>query len=299
MSNEIRHIIPISGKDSLATALVQKARQPELNYEYVFNPTGLELPVVFEWIDKVENYLGAKIVKVSQPLLPIIEEKYNYFLPSQNARYCTRESKIEPFVEWVGKEQCFVYYGIRADEKREGFNNKAFKNITPVYPLQLLGINLKMVYEIVNNAGLKPPTFFWESVYLEVKRRLGYDPKPILPEWLFDMLFSWRSRTNCDRCFNQRYYEWVGLLEFEPKRFWHAESFEHKGSEETFTWNSNQTSLKMIYEKREKIKEKRIRHIVSVIQKAQQKTILEFLEPDNEIFFDVLSIRSCGLFCGK
>lgn len=53
----MRHIIPISGKYSLAAALVQLQIDPSLDYEYVFNPTGAELPCVFEWIKKVETYL--------------------------------------------------------------------------------------------------------------------------------------------------------------------------------------------------------------------------------------------------
>lgn len=57
----MRHIIPISGKDSLATAIVQITRDPSLEYEFVFNPTGLELPPVFEWIDNVEKYYGEKL----------------------------------------------------------------------------------------------------------------------------------------------------------------------------------------------------------------------------------------------
>jgi hypothetical protein len=55
---KIRHIIPISGKDSLATALTQIAKEPNIGYEFMFNPTGEELPEVFVWIEKVEKYLG-------------------------------------------------------------------------------------------------------------------------------------------------------------------------------------------------------------------------------------------------
>ena len=57
----MRHIIPISGKDSLATALLQLQINPQLNYEYVFNPTGAELPDVFDWINRVEKYLAKPI----------------------------------------------------------------------------------------------------------------------------------------------------------------------------------------------------------------------------------------------
>src|SRR6478672_8471604 len=107
----MRHIIPISGKDSLATAIVQIKRQPELDYEFVFNPTGAELPIVFEWLSKVEGYLGKEIVRIGRDLYEIIEDN-NFFLPSRLARYCTRQSKIEPFEKWIGKDDCIVYYGI-------------------------------------------------------------------------------------------------------------------------------------------------------------------------------------------
>lgn len=124
----MRHIIPISGKDSLATALIQRQREPLLNYEYVFNPTGMELPEVEEWINSVERYLGAPIARVGADLYEIIEG-YNFFLPSRMARYCTRESKIEPFEKWIGKTDAIVYYGIRADENRGG------GTITPSSPI--------------------------------------------------------------------------------------------------------------------------------------------------------------------
>lgn len=87
----MRYIIPISGKDSLSTAIVQTALQPELDYEFVFNPTGAELPEVYLWIDKVEQYLNKPIVRVGADLDAIIQG-YNYFLPSGQARYCTRQA---------------------------------------------------------------------------------------------------------------------------------------------------------------------------------------------------------------
>lgn len=292
----MRHIIPISGKDSLATALVQTARQPEFEYEYVFNPTGLELPSVIEWIDKVEAHIGKPIHRVGADLKELIEAN-NYFLPSQKSRYCTRQAKIEPFVKWIGKEPCFAYYGIRADENRAGFNNSTSKNIEPKYPLIEMNINLQGVYIIVNNAGLKPPTFFWNSVHEEVVNKLGHDPKDYLEEWMYDMLFSWRSRANCDRCFNQRYYEWVGLSEYHPDLFWDAEEMEHLGGDGTFTWSSNQKSLQQIYDERDRIKENRINQIIKAIRKWNQLGLFDD-EGQKEIF-DVLQIKSCGLFCGK
>lgn len=292
----MRYIIPISGKDSLATALVQTVKEPNFNYEYVFNPTGAELPEVFEWLIKVEKYLGKKIIRVGRDLDEIIKS-YNYFLPNGNARYCTRQSKIEPFVEWIKGEDAMVYYGIRADEKREGFNNKTSKNITPSYPLQEIGAGIKEVYLIINSKGLKPPTFFWQNVYDEVCRIIDRDVREMLPEYLFDILFSWRSRANCYFCFNQRLYELVGLLEHHPELFDKAESYEHKGGDKPYYWKKDYPMLK-IREEAGKIKKKRIRWIVQVIRKMQQGDMFS-IEEEEKGFLDVLQVTSCGLFCGK
>lgn len=293
----MRHIIPISGKDSLATALVQKELNPKLNYEYIFNTTGFELPEVLAWIDKVEIFLGQDIIKIGANLKEIISIKYNFYLPSQNSRYCTKEAKITPFLEWLGKQDAIVYYGIRADENRIGFNNKHNQNIKPKYPLVEFGFGINQVYQIINHANLKPPIFFWEEMYFLVKNKIGFDPKLILNEYQFDMIFSWRSRANCYLCFNQRYYEWVGLLEHYPELFWESEEYEHKGSNGIFTWNSNQKSLKQIFDERVNIKNKRALEITKMILKAQQLKIFELTNEDD--FFDILSIKSCGLFCGK
>ena len=101
-----RHIIPISGKDSLATAIVQMAMEPNLHYEFVFNQTGSELPETFPWLSKVEETLGIHIHRIGADLEGIIAS-YNYFLPSATARYCTRQSKIEPFEDWIGTSPAF------------------------------------------------------------------------------------------------------------------------------------------------------------------------------------------------
>lgn len=290
----MRHIIPISGKDSLATAIVQVAREPELNYEFVFNPTGAELPEVFAWLEKVEEYFGKKIIRVGKNLEAIIEG-YNYFLPSGRARYCTKESKILPFIEWIGGELSTVYYGIRADEDRDGFNNTLSPNILPKYPLQEIGAGIKEVYLIINSKGLKPPTFFWQRVYDEVCQKIGFDVRTIIPEWLFDMLFAWRSRANCYFCFNQRLYELVGLLEFHPDLFARAEDYEYMGGEKAYYWNHRYPMMK-IRQLADSIRSKRVLKICKIIEPKLQ---LEAFDDDDKDFVDFLAVKSCGMFCGK
>nr|WP_322625670.1 hypothetical protein [uncultured Flavobacterium sp.] len=285
-----RHIIPISGKDSLATALVQIAIAPDLPYEFMFNPTGAELPEVFEWLNTVENYLGKKIIRVGKDLERIIVEERNGFLPSWKDRFCTQQSKMIPMESFIGSFPAYVYYGIRADEDRPGYNGKP--NIYPVYPLKTAGINLQMVYQIINNVGLKPPTFFWEEIYNRVCEHFGYDLKQKLPEWVIDILFCWRTRANCYFCFNQRLYEWIGLLEHYPELFWHAEAMEHNGSE--FYWNGKNSSLKSIAERKEQIKDNLVKSIIKTIEKGRLQT-----STDDEGFIDILSVTSCGLLCAK
>lgn len=294
----MRHIIPISGKDSLATAILQKELEPDLDYEYVFNPTGSELPEVFEWIKNVQTYLGKQIVHVGLNLEAIIE-MYNYFLPTQKQRYCTRKSKIEPFVNWINGDDCIVYYGIRADENRQGFDNSTTPNIIPKTPLKDKGVDLKGVLLIINSKGLKPPTFFWESVYNEVCRILDFDVKTVLAEYEFDILFAGRSRANCFICFNQRLYELVWMLEIYPTLFDKMEWYESQGGEKEYTWKRDYP-MRKIRESAKQIKRKRIYAISKYIAKKVQLNL--FVEPadeEDEEYFDILSVKSCGLFCGK
>lgn len=297
----MRHIIPISGKDSLATALVQLKLQPDLNYEYVFNPTGAELPCVFEWLDKVETYLGKPIVRVGRDLLELIEDN-NFFLPSRLARYCTRQCKIEPFEHWIGVDDCIVYYGIRADENRGGYENARYPNIVPKYPLKEQSLGINEVYQIINEAGLKPPTFFWQDIYDKVCNRIGGEEvlNGILTEWQIDFLFCWRTRANCYFCFNQRKYEWVGLLEHEPSLFWNSEKLENSESE--YYWNGKDYPLTKIVENAEIIKAKHIKKLIKLIRQIRsskwtQQSLFNF--ETEEGFTDFFKTTSCGLFCGK
>ena len=69
-----RHICLISGKDSLAATVVQKRLDPDLPYEYVFNPTGWDLPDTVLWLTKVERYLGQKILRIGGDLNSICKE---------------------------------------------------------------------------------------------------------------------------------------------------------------------------------------------------------------------------------
>ena len=73
------------GKDSAALAIYIKDRYPELHdkIEYFFTDTGAELKEVYDFLDKLEAYLGKEIARLSSDMTLITVGVYNGFLPSK------------------------------------------------------------------------------------------------------------------------------------------------------------------------------------------------------------------------
>lgn len=294
-----RHIIPISGKDSLATAIAQTEMEPELQYEYIYNDTKMELPETYEWLDKVEKTLGLTITRHGKNLEQIIYEQE--ILPSPRYRFCTKYAKIYPMHSFIGKDNAVLYIGIRSDEDRAGKEEK--KNIQVRYPLKELGINLEGVYSLVKSKGLMPPTFFWKRVYESVRAELGTQSFVIdeMPQYLFDRAFAWRSRPNCFMCFYQRRYEWAGLLEHHPELFDRAERIELEVGESdktrthAFYWISEELPLRRIRDRYEELVQTRITALCKMFRQRLQLDMWE------EGLIDGLDMAgtSCGLYCGK
>ncbi len=135
MTDKVRHILSLSGgKDSTALAIYMRDRVPEM--EYVFCDTGKELKETYDYLQKIEAYLGKKIVILNSDMdFDHWLEMYGGYLPSPQARWCTRMLKIVPFERYVGDDAIFSYIGIRADENREGYIS-AKTNIKPIYPFK-------------------------------------------------------------------------------------------------------------------------------------------------------------------
>ena len=110
-AKNLRHVLGLSGgKDSSALAIYMRDRVPEM--EYFFTDTGAELPETYEYLDRLEGFLGKPIARLSSErnfdhLLAL----KNNFLPSPNTRWCTRELKIEPFERWIGDDPALTYIG--------------------------------------------------------------------------------------------------------------------------------------------------------------------------------------------
>lgn len=214
MTNVARHILLLSGgKDSTALALYMRDRHPEIAIEYLFCDTHKELPETYDYLAKVEAYLGRPIIR----LLADVGERgfdhwlkmYGEYLPSASMRWCTRKLKIEPFEKYIGDSPVFLYVAIRADEHRQGFISTK-PNITPIYPFKDGGLNKQDVLQILEQSGIG------------------------LPEY-----YEWRSRSGCYFCFFQRRSEWVGLMENHPDKFEEAKAYEKP--EQGYTWAAGES----------------------------------------------------------
>lgn len=195
----MRHIILISGKDSLATALVQTARDPDLPYEFVHNDTGWDLPETLEWISRVEAHLGKPIIRCGDDLTQICIEE-NCLPLAGIRRFCTKLAKIKPLNDFMGRDAAIVYFGLRADEPaRAWWVVPPDHPQQPRYPLRELGLTLTDVWQICAGANLLPPEFHWAWMEKRVRVLLGSDQYLLddLPPWERQQLLAWRSRSNC------------------------------------------------------------------------------------------------------
>ena len=222
-----RHILNLSGgKDSTALAVFMRDKIPEM--EYVFCDTGCELPETYEYLDRIESFLGKKVIRLnSEKSFDYWLNVYSGFLPSPRSRWCTKVLKIQPFERYVGEDLVYSYIGIRADEDREGYISSK-ENIKPVYPFKDAGIDKKGVYALLNTGGLGLPKYY-----------------------------EWRSRSGCYFCFFQRSSEWVGLLEEHPDLFSRAKTYEKVDNDtgRGFTWVQGSTLIRIEKEK-DRIKER-------------------------------------------
>ena len=139
----LRHVLGISGgKDSAALAIYLRTHYPELDLEYYFMDTGKELDETYQFIADLEVFLGKKVARLEaakdSPLDPFDHflAMYGGYLPSAQARWCTRKLKLEPFEQmFVGDEPTISYVAIRGDEDREGYISHK-PNIQTVFPFR-------------------------------------------------------------------------------------------------------------------------------------------------------------------
>ena len=257
--NQEQHVLGLSGgRDSAALAVYMRQNYPEIETQYFFTDTGKELPEVYEFLVRLEGFLGKPIVRLNPDRdFDFWLKQYNNFLPSPQARWCTKNLKIRPFEDWVKNmldqgSTVYSYVAIRSDEEyREGYSSKN-DNLIVKLPLKEDGVDKAGVMEILESAGLGLPKYY-----------------------------EWRSRSGCTFCFFQRKIEWVNLIEKHPEAFQEAKNYEKKALENQspFTWSEGE-SLEQL-SKPERIEQIKVEY-QQRLERAKAKRKINPLRPDAE-----------------
>lgn len=221
MSTRERHILGLSGgRDSAALAVFMRQNHPELPIEYFFTDTGKELPEVYDFLDRLEGFLGRRILRLNPDRdFDFWLKEYGHFLPSPKTRWCTRQLKLRPLEHWLRKDLeagtvVNSYVAIRADEpSREGYQS-THPNMYVHLPFKEAGIDRAGVMDILRDADVGEPAYY-----------------------------SWRSRSGCTFCFFQQKIEWVRLSRQHPEAFEEAKTYEKSAQEHgsPFTWSQGES----------------------------------------------------------
>jgi len=119
-------IVSFSGGRSSGMMLVKMAEKKLLDNAVIqFADTGREHVETYNFVDKIENFIGVPIVRITafpgvkDPLRHLILKRK--FLPNQQMRICTLELKIIPMQRLMielGHKEYVNFLGFRADEQK-------------------------------------------------------------------------------------------------------------------------------------------------------------------------------------
>lgn len=216
-----RHILGISGgRDSAALAVYMRETRPELDIEYFFTDTGKELEEVYQFLDRLEGFLGKPIQRLNPDRgFEYWLREYNHFLPSPRTRWCTRQLKLRPLEQWLRPDLdagvvVHSYVAIRSDEPHRDGYQATHDNMRVHLPLREAGVDRKGVIEILESAGVGEPDYY-----------------------------RWRSRSGCTFCFFQQKIEWVRLSREHPEAFEEAKQYEKTAISHgsPFTWSQGES----------------------------------------------------------
>lgn len=260
MTSNERHVLGLSGgRDSAALAVYMRQNHPDLDIEYFFTDTGKELPEVYEYLGRLEGFLGRPIQRLNADRdFDFWLKQYNNFLPSPQTRWCTRQLKIKPFEEWVKRDLMngmvvHSYVAIRADEaSRNGMISKQ-KNLHVHLPFVDDGLDKPAVIDLLDASGLGLPAYY-----------------------------RWRSRSGCTFCFYQQKIEWVRLKEEHPEAYEEARSYEKVALENDspFTWSQGESLDDL--EKPDRVAQIKADHERRLLR-LKKKAVVNPLNPNSEI----------------
>lgn len=224
------HVLGLSGgKDSAALAVFMRQHYPDLNIRYFFTDTGKELPEVYDFLGRLEGFLGKPIEYLNPHRdFDFWLRQYNHFLPSAQTRWCTRKLKLEPFKHWIrpwleAGDTVNSYVAIRADEDHRDGMVAQHDNLIVKFPFRDHGVDRLGVLEILEASGLGLPTYY-----------------------------DWRSRSGCTFCFFQQKVEWVRLKRTHPTAFEEAKAYEKSAIEHgaPFTWSHRESLVELEHPER-------------------------------------------------
>lgn len=255
----VKHVLGLSGgRDSAALAVYMRQNYPDLEMQYFFTDTGKELPEVYDFLYRLEGFLGKEILRLNPDRdFDFWLRQYNNFLPSPQARWCTKQLKLRPFEQWVRPQiaegnTIISYVAIRADEDyREGYSSKK-DNLVIRLPFKEAGIDKAGVIEILDASGVGLPKYY-----------------------------EWRTRSGCTFCFFQQKIEWVRLKEHHPDAFEDAKKYEKTAVENgsPFTWSQGESLDALCSEERiAQIKQDHERRL----QRSKSQRIMNPLRPEAE-----------------
>lgn len=182
----MKHVVALSGgADSTAMSLRLKELHPEIEYEFVYTPTGDELPPMEAHWKNLSNIIGP-IKKLSTlTLFDVIEKKKA--IPNFRMRFCTEVIKIKPFLKYMETlpKGSIMYVGLRGDEEaRTGLYTDEEDTFSVSYPMREWKWTRKDVENYLSCRGISIP-----------------------------------ERTDCGACFYQRLEEWKELNDKYPDRY--------------------------------------------------------------------------------
>jgi len=273
-----RHVLGISGgRDSAALAVFMRQHYPQLNVEYFFTDTGKELPEVYEFLGRLEGFLGRPIARLNPDRdFDFWLNQYKHFLPSPQTRWCTRMLKIRPFEAWIRADldegvKITSYVAIRADEMHREGHSSSHTNLTVRLPFREAGVDLAGVRELLESSGVGLPAYY-----------------------------RWRSRSGCTFCFFQQKIEWVHLKEEHPDAFEEAKRYEKIAREHLspFTWSSSESLEEL--ERPERVSEIKARHAqrLARIRAARRIGPLHVAGTESQLMDDEVETSGC-LVCHK
>jgi 3'-phosphoadenosine 5'-phosphosulfate sulfotransferase (PAPS reductase)/FAD synthetase len=216
-----KHVLGLSGgRDSAALAVFMRQTYPERDIEYFFTDTGKELPEVYDFLDRLEGFLGKPILRLNPDRnFDFWLREYGSFLPSPRTRWCTRQLKLKPFEQWLRPYLAdgvtiYSYVAIRADEPERMGYAATHPNMQVRFPFREHGVDKADVMDLLESAGLGLPAYY-----------------------------RWRSRSGCTFCFYQQKIEWVRLKQEHPGAFEEAKRYEKTALDHgsPFTWSERES----------------------------------------------------------